>query len=212
MTPSSASSPFIAIWTEPRMTIRNIVERDPHRYVLGLAALGPALVAVESAWARMLSAQTPAPFLWPIEVAFIALFAGAIGIAALYFNGWALRWTGAIVGGVATSVEVRAALAWSRIPAIAAAALSVAATLLGAATPPAFMNGHLPRFTPSSVGLGLVNLVLGVWSLVVMLQCVGEVHRFSAWRALGAILIEAGAFLLLVILLIVFAEIIGARA
>ncbi len=211
MASASAPSPFIAIWTEPRAAIRNIVELDPLRYVLGLAALGPALVAMESAWSRMLSAQTPPPFLWPLEVAFIAIFAGAIGIAMLYFNGWALRWIGGALGGVATSVQVRAALAWSRIPAIAAALISIAATLLGAAAPPAFLNGHLPPFTPSFVGLGFVNLVLGVWSFVVMLQCVGEVHRFSAWRALGAILIEAGIFILALFFLIMLAVTLGGR-
>jgi Yip1 domain len=212
MASAFAPSPFIAIWTEPRAAIRDIVERDPHRYVLGLAALGPALVATESAWSRMLAAQTPPPFLWPLEVAFIAIFAGTIGIAVLYFNGWALRWTGGFLGGVATSLEVRAALAWSRIPGISAAMISIAATLLGAAAPPAFMNGHLPAITPSVVGLGFVNLVLGVWSFVVLLKCLGEVHRFSAWRALGAILIEAGIVILALFFLIMFAEIIGGRA
>jgi hypothetical protein len=211
MASASSLSPFITIWTEPRAAIRKIVERDPSRYVLGLAALGPALVAMESAWSRMFAEQTPPSFLWPLEVAFIAIFAGAFGIAVLYFNGWALRWIGGFLGGVASSVEVRAALAWSRIPDIAAALISIAATLMGAAAPPAFMNGHLPPFTPSLVGLGFVNLVLGVWSFVMMLQCLGEVHRFSAWRALGAILIEAGIFLLLFILLIIFAELIGGR-
>jgi hypothetical protein len=212
MTPGSAPSQIISIWTEPRATIRDIVEHDPHRFVIGFAALGPALVAMESAWSAMLSAQTPPSFLWPLEVAFIAIFAGALGVAALYFNGWALRWAGAILGGAATSVEVRAALAWSRIPGIAAALISIAAILAGAAAPPAFMDGHLPAMTPSVVELGFVNFVLGVWSFVVMLKCVGEVHRFSAWRALGAILIEAGAIILALFFLIVLAETVGPRA
>jgi Yip1 domain len=212
MTSASAPTPFIAIWTEPRAAIRNIVERDPRRYVLGLAATGPALVAMESAWSRMLAAPAPPSFLWPFEVAFVAIFAGVFGIAVLYFNGWALKWTGRALGGVAESVEVRAALAWSRIPAIAGALASIAAMLLGAAAPPAFMNGHLPPLTPSFVGLGFVNLVLGVWSFVVMLQCLGEVHRFSAWRALGAILIEAGIFILALFFLVMLAETLGGRA
>jgi Yip1 domain len=209
MAGASLLSPFITIWTEPRATIRAIVERDPRRYVLGLAALGPALVAMESSWSKMLSAPTPPSFLWPIGVAFITVVAGALGVAVLYFNGWALQWIGRFLGGEATSLEVRAALAWSRIPGITAALINISVVLLGVSAPAAFMNGHLPAFTPSFVGLGFVNFVLGVWSFVVLLQCLGEVHGFSAWRALAAIVIEAGIFILLLILLVMFAEVFG---
>jgi hypothetical protein len=30
-----------------------------------------------------------------------------------------------------------------------------------------------------------------MWGFIVMLKCIGEVHRFSAWRALGSILLIA---------------------
>jgi hypothetical protein len=202
-------SPFVTIWTEPRATIRDIVERDPHRYVLGLAALGPALVAIESAWSRELNAQIPPSFLWPVAVAFIAVAAGAFGIAVLYLNGWALQWTGRFLGGEAASLEVRAAMAWSRIPGISAAVINIGVLLLGLATPPIFGGGELPHLTPSFVGLGLLNFVLDVWSFVLLLQCLGEVHRFSAWRALGAILIEAGLFIVAVVVLVMFVEVLG---
>ena len=35
----------------------------------------------------------------------------------------------------------------------------------------------------------LIEMVIGIWSLVVLLKCLGEVHGFSAWRALGAVLL-----------------------
>jgi Yip1 domain len=208
---SESLSPFIRIWIEPRPTIRAIVERDPRRYVIALAAIGPALVAMESAWSQMASAQTSPSILWPLEVALIAVFAGVMGVLVLYFNGAMLRWTGSILGGTATKIETRAALAWSRVPGIAAALINVAVMLLGVATPPAMMTGHFPAFTPSFIGLGFVNFVLGVWGFVVLLQCLGEVHGFSAWRALGAILIEAGIFIGALIALVLFAEILAGR-
>jgi hypothetical protein len=31
--------------------------------------------------------------------------------------------------------------------------------------------------------------VIGIWSLVVLLKSLGEVHNFSAWKALGAALL-----------------------
>jgi hypothetical protein len=202
---SESLSPYIRIWTEPRATIREIVERDPRRHVIALAAIGPALVAMESAWSKMVSAQTTPSILWPIGVAFVAVFAGMVGVMVLYFNAAMLRWTGSMLGGTATRVEARAALAWSRIPGIAAALINVAMMLLGVATPPV-VTGQFPAFTPSFIGLGFVDFVLALWGFVVLLQCLGEVHGFSAWRALSAILIEAGIFIGALLALIVFAE------
>ena len=34
-----------------------------------------------------------------------------------------------------------------------------------------------------------VAMVVGVWSLVIMCKCVGEVSLFSAWRGFGAMLL-----------------------
>lgn len=35
------------------------------------------------------------------------------------------------------------------------------------------------------------GLALGVWHYVILVKCLAEVHRFSSWRALGAILLPA---------------------
>lgn len=202
-------SSFVTIWTGPRATIREIIERDPERYVLGLAALGPALVAIESAWAKELNAHTIASAVWPLEVALIAIIAGGFGIALLYFNGWVLSWTGGLIGGEASPLEVRAALAWSRIPGITAAIINIAVLLTGLTTPPVFSGGEIGPVTASFAGLGLLNLALDVWSFVLLLACLGEVHRFSAWRALGAILIEAVLFIVAFVALVMLLEILA---
>jgi len=46
-------------------------------------------------------------------------------------------------------------------------------------------------------------VVLFFWGFIVSLKCIGEVHRFSAWRAFVAILIPP-IIVLVVIELIVF--------
>jgi hypothetical protein len=40
-----------------------------------------------------------------------------------------------------------------------------------------------------------VESIISIWSFIVMLHCVGEVHRFSAWRALGAFLLPGALFI-----------------
>ena len=43
-------TPFFTIWTEPRATIRRIVDTDPTRYVIALAAIGPVIGALGFEW------------------------------------------------------------------------------------------------------------------------------------------------------------------
>jgi Yip1 domain len=183
---------YVHIFFDPHATIRRIVDTDPTRDVLMLAALGPALGVLDAMWSSALGGQVTVGRFWPLEVVLSVLFAAGIGIVALYFNGAFLRWAGGLLGGVATSVQVRAALAWSQIPGILGAAISIVALLSGASGPIVAERGGLPHLTGSLVSIGLLNGVLAIWGFVISLQTLGEVHRFSAWRALGAILIEIG--------------------
>jgi hypothetical protein len=192
-------TPFFTIWTEPRATIRRIVDSDPTRHVLVLAAIAPALAALESKWSKALGGAGNVSALWPIGVAFSVVVAALVGIAVLYLNGVVLRWSGALLGGTATSTEVRAAAAWSQIPSITAGAITLAALLTGAIAPLQTGAGGALKATPQLVELGLLNGILGIWGFVVSLKCLGEVHRFSAWRALGAILIPLVIVLAIVI-------------
>jgi hypothetical protein len=43
--------------------------------------------------------------------------------------------------------------------------------------------------------LSLIESIVGIWIFVISLKCLGEVHHFSAWRALGAILLGTFAML-----------------
>ncbi len=44
-------------------------------------------------------------------------------------------------------------------------------------------------------GLAAVEMVIGVWTIVAFLKCLGEVQGFSAWRALGSVLLSILAIL-----------------
>jgi hypothetical protein len=58
-------------------------------------------------------------------------------------------------------------------------------------------------------GLEVLHLVLGAWSFVVTLKCLGEVHRFSAWRALGSIVVLILAIAVVIFVLIMAGVSIG---
>jgi len=181
-------SPFFSIWFEPRATIRRIVDSDPTRNVLTLAAIGPALNSLIGQWTAVINGTTHPSVLWPFWVAFNVAVQAAFGILFLYIFGAVFRWSGSLLGGTATSVEVRAAQAWSQVPAIVGEIVLMLALFAGVPMPK-MLPGRLPLIDPAFYKVMVVEGVIGIWAIVISLKCLGEVHRFSAWRALVAILI-----------------------
>jgi hypothetical protein len=202
-----SGNPFFSIWIEPRATIRRIVDTDPTRYVLALAAIGPALSALVTQWSKAVGANANLSVLWPVGVVVSVAVEAGFGILFLYINAALFRWSGSLLGGTATNVEVRAALAWSQIPVIASALVLLAALLMGVPIPQ-MTSGHLPHIDPAFFKVMAVTVALSIWSLVIHLKCLAEVHRFSAWRALGAVLIPLGILagsVAVLVLLFIFA-------
>ncbi|HLX05951.1 MAG TPA: YIP1 family protein [Candidatus Binatus sp.] len=184
-------TPFFTIWTEPRATIRRVVETDPKRYVIALAAIGPAVSALANQWSKAIDNNANLSVLWPLEVALAVAFGAVIGIVSLYISGAILRWSGGLIGGVASQVEMRAALAWAQVPAIAAEVILLMAVLQGIAIPHLSAAAAL-QIDPAFYKVGVVEAILTVWGSIVGIYCIAEVHRFSAWRAFCATLIPAG--------------------
>src|SRR6266404_6993065 len=202
-------SPFFSIWIEPRATIRRLADSDPTRNVLALAAIGPAINSLISQWSAVINGTAHPSVLWPFWVAFNVAVQAAFGILFLYIFGAVFRWSGSLLGGTATSVEVRAALAWSQVPAIVAEIILLFALFAGVPMPK-MLPGRLPLIDPAFYKVMVVEGALGIWGFIISLKCVGEVHRFSAWRAFVAILIPPIIVLVIVGLgVFLFASIVG---
>jgi hypothetical protein len=147
--------------------------------------------------------------LWPLWVAFSVAIQAALGILFLYIFAAVFRWSGSLLGGTATGVEVRAALAWSQVPAIVAEIILLFALFAGVPMPK-MLPGRLPLIDPAFYKVMVVEGVLGIWGFIISLKCIGEVHRFSAWRAFLAILIPPIIVLVIVGLgVFLFASIVG---
>jgi hypothetical protein len=209
-------APFLTIWTRPRATIRKIVDSDPTRHVLLLAGIVYVLAALlVQRWLEATPPQNLQPrsyFLsgmfvqwlvalynptgvWPSRMAEIMTFVVlgvVLGIGWLYFCGAILKSTGRLFRGTATAIEVRAAIAWGQTPWIAA-----------------FVSGSLWRIeanasrneTASPYPL-LFYMVFFTWGFVTLIKCVSEVHHFSAWRGLGAVVLWLWSMTLILVLIV----------
>jgi hypothetical protein len=188
MTSALTANPWFSIWTRPRATIRRIVDEDPERAVLVLAGMGGFAQMLNRASSRSLGDDLPVSGIF-----LVAAIAGpVVGIASLYVAGWLLKLAGDGIGGRGSVVDIRAALAWSNVPIIWALILvALELALLGeelftTATP---RLDESPMLVLGFLGLALIELIIGIWALVIFLKCLGEVQGFSAWKALGSVLI-----------------------
>jgi hypothetical protein len=180
--------PWVAIWMSPRETIMKIVNRDPTHQVIMLGALAGGLTMLNFFLGAALNfTPTPPPArLVPY-------------LPGLYIGAFLIDWSGRALGGVGNAVTVRAAVAWSQVPQICFSA-AMLLILLGIGV----WQAVIPSLPDPNAATGAaanqltltrgVESIISIWSFILMLHCVGAVHRFSAWRALGAFLLPGAVF------------------
>ena len=198
--PIQAMNPWLTMSLSPRATIRHIITTDPRRHVILLAVLYG--IAETFSRASGLNLGDVVPFL---GVILLCLSLGGLGgIVSLYVGGALLTWVGQRLGGRGNSIMVRAAIAWSAVPRIWALILlpiQIAIfrkELFTSATPQLHANRLLALLLLS---FALVELIVRIWSFVIFLHALGEVHGFSAWRALVTTLL-AGLVILCIAIVI----------
>jgi hypothetical protein len=199
-----AENPFLTIWTRPRATIRGIVDTNPLLHVVPLAMAGGVIQTIDRAVQRNAGDVLSLPAIIALAV-FLGPFGGLIG---LFVGGWFTRTAGRWLGGHATPEQVRAAIAWSFIPGLAT--IPILIVQIGFFGRDLFTQSKLTVGSDSFLTVvlmvtGVLEVVLGIWSFVILLKCVGEVQGFSAWKALGSlILIFLVIFVPIMLLVILF--------
>jgi hypothetical protein len=114
------------------------------------------------------------------------------GMALLYLSSWLLRWTGKWIGGQASPINIRAAMAWSCVPGIwlllpfIIQLFLFGKELFTSDTPKIDSN---PAFI--SISFAAIYATVGIWEWVVTFKCLGQVQGFSAWKALGNIILAS---------------------
>jgi hypothetical protein len=198
----SVESPFVTIWTRPRATIRGIVDTNPRLHVIPIAVVAGIIQDLDRASIRNAGDRLP---LSTILTQAIGL--GPIrGLVGLYVGAWLLALTGRWLNGRATAERIRAAVAWSFVPTLATIPIWIiqlgvlGREMFTTETPTLDANPALAlRFTM----IGVAEIVLAIWSIVIFLKCVGEVQGFSAWRALGSVLLVLVPVILVVVIVLV---------
>ncbi|HWX82691.1 MAG TPA: YIP1 family protein, partial [Xanthobacteraceae bacterium] len=114
MRDASSRSPWTTLWLSPRETIVRILATRPRHLVLPLAALG----SIAGYYGLLVSGGVAGLLAdWRFWLGFLLLGA-VIGIVWLYLSALILSWIGRLLGGDASTLELRAVVAWSAVPSI----------------------------------------------------------------------------------------------
>lgn len=174
----SQLNPWLSMWTAPRKTIRFVVEKTSSYGIIWLSAIYglECMIFYLHFWSLGFKAPSLALFIPSL------VFSPLVGFIWIAFYGWIMRSTGKWLGGKARSVELRAAVAWSRLPFLL---LLLVWALLWALNP----NHLFIQYGPGTLSLiftlswGLVQL----WSYILFIQAVSVVQHFNILRSLANI-------------------------
>lgn len=181
--------PLFALWTQPRATIRRLVDRPEHQLIL-MAAMVGIYSAINTAHVNDLGDRGD-----PLLVLGLTLVLGTtvLGVLLLYLTARVIEWTGGFLGGTASGKEIRTAVAWANVPhliglVIYAIQLPIYGEELFLSSTPRIDAD--PWLQVGLVGFGLLRWVLSGWGLVILVRTLAEVQGFSVWRSIGNIVIS----------------------
>ena len=206
--PARPAYPWLTMFVRPRQTMRQILDGDSTRFVVGLAMLGGVLTVLERASINGMGDRMPVPSIFAIAFPVGVL----VGLIMLYLGGAVIQWTGSWFGGRATAAEVRAALAWGRMPFYFAGLLWL--PYLGFFGGEVFM-GEMPSVEAQPwllfvlMNLAVLEVGLGIWGMVTLVLAVAEAHRFPAWNSLGSIVLAVILILVPLVLLVMIAGVLA---
>lgn len=199
------SSAWKTIWTSPRATVAEIVQRNPKEGLWALAAI--------YGFSSLLSAFQSLLLGYSLSIGSILLIAAILspfwGYLLISFFSWIVWFTGKWIKGAATFHSVRTAYAWSSAPLIANIPLWLLLAL--------FLKERLftdlaqdAFLTDAQIGLMflifLVRLTITIWSIVLYINALAEVQQFSVLKTLANILLSFAALLAVFYLLLFVAN------
>lgn len=190
--PDQVGHPWREIWKGPRPTIRRIVDSEPSRGVVLLAAFS----GIGGVLGELFRLHAGDEMSMGAILGMAACVGSIGGVVGIYAFGVLFAWTGRWLGGRGSWREVTAALAWGSVPNVAVL-VPMGLTILAVGEGFFRTNGlaGAPEgLAPLLTALTLAMMVMAIWSAYLKVVCVAEVHRFSAWRGLGAILLGLTSF------------------
>jgi len=189
-------NPWTSVWFHPRKTVQYVKDYKTGGFVLGIAAITGIIHFLDQAVNNDLGES------WNLAaILLISLIVGPIiGVIALYIVSGIYHALSLLLGGSGTFEEIRKAFTVSNIIIVIAGLIWIPDLLiLGQGNFISDYDFSTGQIIWMFISL-LVNFVVGIWSLVVLVAAIAEVHRFSIWKAVLVVLLP---IIILVVFLVV---------
>lgn len=181
-------NPWTGMWIRPRETIRAIIQTNPGYLYPLLCFIYGFPMMLQLAQNFSLGDRYSAPAI----LAGALILAIVLGAVMINIGAALISWTGKWIGGTGSFQQIRAAVAWSNMPSVVYIAtwLMSVAVFGGRIFKKEFAEMTFVGHELSIIFLtAVIQLVVAVWTLIILLKAVGEVQGFSAWKALLNVLI-----------------------
>ncbi|AIZ63160.1 hypothetical protein PK28_04680 [Hymenobacter sp. DG25B] len=181
-------NPLTQIWFKPKHTLQYILQYSPEKYVPVLLCLGGIDRAIDRASLKDMGDKMSTP-----SVLFSAILAGGLfGWLSYYLYAWLLSVTGKWLNGQATLSVLKTVLAWSLLPAIFSLVLVVPAlAIFGDDVFKSQLVHQSISYQIMWVFYGLCEVVLGIWTLVILVQGISLVQGFTMGRSILNLVLPA---------------------
>jgi len=172
--PTADLNPWISMWTQPRKTIRAVINTNPKMgfYFLSSIWFLQFFFLFESYYSIQF------PIHWAITLIIAVILSPFLGAIMFYVFGWFLYIIGKGLNGEASYSHNRCAFAWSRLPDIIDLIIWFA------------LSAFLSELIFARVGVGIsfifINIIAAlttIWAFVLLVGTVREIQGFSVMRA-----------------------------
>jgi len=186
--PELEIKPWLSIWVKPKQTVRALINYNvKYRFFL-LSLLYGLPTVLQMAQNLSLGSVFSLPAIILVSV----ILSPILGCIGLLLCTAFLTWTGRWLGGKGAFLEMRCGVSWTNATNLVT--VLVWAALIAQFKEVIFYEGfaRMPMTVNEASWLSIyffVQLVVAVWSFVLLLYAVSEVHRFSIWKALLNIVI-----------------------
>lgn len=186
--PELEMKPWLSIWVKPKQTIRAIINYNVKYRFFVLSLLYGLPTVFQTAQNLSLGSV----FSLPAIILFCLILAPILGAIGLLLCTLFLTFTGKWLGGKSTFLEMRCAVSWTNSTNLVTVLIWIA--LMAHFKEVIFYEGFvkMPMTVAEASWLTIyffIQLIAAVWSFVLLVLGVSEVHKFSIWKALFNIVI-----------------------
>ncbi|WP_042477681.1 YIP1 family protein [Bacillus ndiopicus] len=186
-------NPFFSAWLHPKQTARYIIENKSMGYVIFIISIGHI--------GSFLSSLKDINFNidpWLLLVASVIL-SPVLAIIGNSISAWIFWQVGKLYDGIATYKELFKGLSAGAIPSVV---LIPFFSIWLLTSPDSFIYreymGPIPWIALPAL---LLAAVTSIWSIVISVAVVAELHQISTWKAIGTVIIPSIILAILIVIL-----------